>query len=223
MRSYQLYIGLAAEGSTDRRLLAEIIQKTFIEAACGCVRDVVIEDVYEVRPARGSFVESMLDAARIAAEQGIGVLCVHADADAGSHEPVMQRKITPLLDALAPCAEAAYCKTVVPIVPVQMTEAWMLADISLLLHRIGAASVSLKDLNLDRPPESYADPKEAIRYALTVAQASRTKRRRRALTLDDLYAEMGQLLELRMLRTIPSFVRFEAAVHHAMRQLGLMS
>jgi hypothetical protein len=134
----------------------------------------------------------------------------------------MQRKMMPMLEALEPCAEAAYCKTVVPMIPVQMTEAWMLADKPLLLSRMDASAIPLQELRLDRPPEAYADPKQAIRYALSIAQASRTKRRRRELTLDDLYAEMGQLLELRMLQTIPSFARFETAVHAALKRLGLM-
>lgn len=216
----QLFIGFTAEGSTDTRFLTHIIQNVFEEIALECRTDVVIEDVVSVNVHKTEFTETMLRASKQAAECGLTVLCVHADADARSIENVMLNKFTPLSQELIPLSNDIYCKAIVPIIPIQMTEAWMMADKELLKTKIAAKGVRDADLGLHRGPESYADPKQIIAEAIRIAQSNRTRRHRNELTINDLYAEMGQTISLQRLRELPSFCRFEENVRDAFRSLG---
>ena len=216
----QLYIGFTVEGSTDTRFLTQVIQNVFEDIAFECRTDVVIEDVRPVHVHKTEFTETMLNASRQAAECGITVLCIHADSDARNIENVMEFKFTPFVEALNPLADNDYCKTIVPVIPIQMTEAWMMADKELLKTKIAAQGKRDADLGLERAPEVYADPKQTIMDAIRIAQSGKTKRRRNELTINDLYDEMGQSIPLQKLRELPSFQHFEENVRNAFRSLG---
>lgn len=220
--AYQLFIGLLTEGSTDKRFLKEIIEKIFVETAFLCEAEVVIEGVFNEESSKGGFAEMVLAASKKAALKGINVLCVHADADSANDQQVMRYKFGPFFQLAEETNSDSLCKAHVPLVPVTMTEAWMLADKSLLRSQMGATNLSLNDLGLHRPPESYANPKEAISEALRLCQSSKSRRYRRELTIDDLYGEMGQLTPLEKLRNLNSFQKFEESVKSAYRQLGLL-
>ncbi|GAB4414435.1 MAG: hypothetical protein OHK0039_22270 [Bacteroidia bacterium] len=134
--AFQLLIGLTTEGPTDARFLTEIIEKTFTAAAFACRTDVVIEGVFPLHPAKAPFTEMMTAAAHRAHMLGINVLCIHADADSATADHVLQHKFAPLLAHMASLPEDSYCKHLVPLIPVQMSEAWMLADTALLRTRM---------------------------------------------------------------------------------------
>lgn len=217
----QLYIGFTVEGTTDTRFLKEIIENVFIETAFECRTDVTIENVRIIDVPKSTFVETMLDASKKAViDYGISILCIHADSDAKSIKDVESYKIIPLRTALHEKDATDYCKTIVPIIPIQMTESWMLANKELFKEKIGANNKQDIDLGIHREPESYADPKAVISEAIRLAQLDRTKRRRNDLTISDLYDEMGQSLALIDLRQIPSFCSFEDNVKCAFRELG---
>lgn len=216
----QLYIGFTVEGSTDTRFLTQVIQNVFEDIAFECRTDVVIEDVRHVHVHKTEFTETMLNASKQAAECGITVLCIHADSDARDIENVMEFKFVPFVEALNPLSADDYCKAIVPVIPIQMTEAWMMADKELLKTKIAAQGKRDTDLGLERAPEAYADPKQAIIDAIRVAQAGKTKRRRNELTINDLYDEMGQSIPLQRLRELSSFQHFEENVRSAFRLLG---
>lgn len=217
----QLYIGFTVEGTTDTRFLTQVIQNVFEETALDCRTDVVIEDVRLVEVPKTEFIETMLTASRQAVkEYGMSVLCIHADSDARDIANVMEFKFTPFAEALNQLADDEYCKAIVPVIPIQMTEAWMMADKELLKIKIAAQGKRDIDLGLERSPEAYADPKQAIVDAIRIAQAEKTKRRRNELTINDLYDEMGQSIPLQRLRELPSFQHFEENVRSAFRSLG---
>jgi len=217
----QLYVGFTVEGTTDTRFLMQVIQNVFEETALDCRSDVVIEDVRLVDVTKTDFIETMLTASRQALkEYGMSVLCIHADSDARSIANVMEFKFTPFAEELNQLADNDYCKAIVPVIPIQMTEAWMMADKELLKTKIAAQGRRDIDLGLERSPEAYADPKQAIVDAIRIAQAEKTKRRRNELTINDLYDEMGQSIPLQRLRELPSFQHFEENVRNAFRSLG---
>jgi len=216
----QLYIGFTVEGTTDTQFLTQILQNVFEDIAFECRTDVVIEDVRPVHVHKTEFTETMLRASKQASECGITVLCIHADSDAGSIETVMKFKFSPFMAVLNPLSDDDYCKAIVPVIPIRMTEAWMMADKTLLKTKIDAQEKNDIELGLQRAPESYADPKQAIIEAIRIAQAEKTKRRRNELTINDLYDEMGQSISLLRLRDLSSFRHFEECVRSVFRSLG---
>lgn len=221
--SRQLFIGLVAEGTTDVRFLKTVIQKSVQELSWQCDTDVDIFDIREIIPTGDSFVQKMVNAAKIAQKDySISMLCIHTDSDSKTADDVMQNKFAPFFEALDKLDEKDYCKCIVPTVPVQMIESWMLADKVLLKSLISAESISDAALGIDKVPETYADPKSVINEAIRISMLGKPKRRRDQILISDLYGILGQELSLDSLRTIPSFREFERQVTNAFRQMNLL-
>ncbi len=215
-----LIIGFTTEGSTDVRFLESIIRRTFEAVACECEADIEIYDVQHLPVEGSTFTDEVLRAARAAENSGVMVLCVHADADDDTDANVVLTKIKPAFTLVEQHREEV-CKNLVAIVPVQMTEAWMLADKELLRQEVGT-NKTYQELDLARRPETIADPKEAIKNALRVAQEDAPRRRRNRITISDLYQRMGQKLSLDKLALLPSYARFRDAVREAFVKLNYL-
>lgn len=219
----QLFIGLCAEGNTDVRFLKTVIANVLQEISWECSTQVDIADVRTVNGEGQSFVEKMLDASNKAEEiYGISILCVHADSDHRTIDVVKKNKFDPFLSRLETLPDARYCKFIVPTIPIQMVEAWMLADKILLKQLINASQIRDVDLGIERDPESYSDPKEAIQNAIRVAMQGRPKKMRDQIDISDLYETLGNRLGLEKLRQIPSFLFFEGQIRRVLQKMGLL-
>lgn len=220
--SYQLIIGFACEGNTDVHFLESIIERTFEEIACQeCRTEIDIYPVQHIAKKPGEFIDTVISYAQESYELGVSVLCVHSDADNGTDKNVFAQKITPAFSAVSLSAQNNICSNLVAIVPVQMIEAWMLADKELLKNEIGSQQSNQK-LGIDRQPESIADPKSVIEEAIRVARQNLAKRRRDELTIDDIYQAIGRKIKLEKLATLPSYQKFQEAVRDAFRKLNLL-
>ena len=147
------------------------------------------------------------------------ILCVHTDADARTDDVAINNKIAPALAALA-AAPGDLCKILVAVIPVQMTESWMLADIPLLLEEM-TTDKAAHDLGLTRLPENCADPKANIKDALRIAQADTARRRRRfEISISDLYLPLGQKIPLEKLSALPSYQKFRDSAKTALKALA---
>lgn len=219
----QVIIGLMTEGTTDQRFLKSVVERTFNEIKFECPVDIDIYDVVEVYCSKGgSFVEKVLEAAHIGHNSnGIMVLCVQADADGKNLDDTYLNKINPAFEALLE-KEGDLCKNLVAIVPIQETESWMLADKALLKTEIGT-NLTDEELGLNRTPESVANPKEMVANAIRTARLEFTKRRRRDLTIADLYLPIGQMIELNKLATLPSYQDFQKNVRNSFERLNLLN
>lgn len=218
----QITIGLNTEGKTDVRFLKSIVKRTFEGIAFDCRTDIEILDIVTVKAPKGGFTQAMLEASREGVTQyGINILCIHADADSPDSKAVWNHKFVPFLKRLSEMDDKAYCKTVVPVIPVQMTEAWMLADKDLLRRILNAGNRTDQDLGIGKAPEAYADPKDRIAEALRIAQEG-VSRRRYQVKINDLYGEIGRDIELDALRKLPSFNRFEQEVRSAFQEMNYL-
>lgn len=218
-----IFAGLFAEGTTDLRFLESIIKKTLNQIAFECKGDVEIE-LYTIRIAKANlnFVEQVLAASKKGVEDyGITILCVHTDADQATDNQMYHTKINPARIALSGLDPNVYCITMTAVVPVRMIESWMLADIELLKKEIGT-SLSDVDLELHRLPEQYADPKLAIENAIRLVSSEKPKRRRCDFTISDLYLPIGQKMDLRKLKELPSYCKFEESIRNSLRELNLL-
>lgn len=219
----QLFIGLIAEGTTDVRFLKNVIFKSIQELSWQCDNQVEIFDIREIAADGEGFVEKMLKASKNAwQDYGISALCIHADSDARTIGAVMQNKFEPFFSALKDMPEEEYCKHIIPTIPIQMVESWMLADKELLKQLINAKDMSDADLKIDRAPESYADPKNAIENAIRISMYEQPKKRRNQIGIGDLYEVLGNRLSLEKLRSLPSFVEFEKNVVSIFKDMCLM-
>ena len=221
MPTPQLLIGLYTEGPTDIRFLKSIVKRTFDKICYECSPMIEILDIYPIKITKSSFIEDVMNASRQGVDNfGIIILCVHADADDSSDENVYQNKITPALSAIEN-AEDGICKIIVPVIPVRMTEAWMLADKALLKKEIGTNKTD-QELNIYKAPEQYADPKATIEEAIRIAQQERTRRHRNELTIADIYLSIGQSISIDKLKQVPSYTKFQENIRTAFRKLNYL-
>jgi hypothetical protein len=213
----EVYVGFTAEGSTDVRFLESIIQRTFEDIAAECPFPVEVSAIQYIERIPGNFADMVRTCAIKSVDLGVMIFCVHTDADAEDDQRAFVYKIIPAFESVRQITEDA-CKNLVAIVPVRMTEAWMLADTELLKAEIGTAR-SDHDLNIHCVPERVADPKAVIEEAIRLARADFPARRRRQLTLAELYQPIGQKIQLKKLERLAAYQKFKAAVREAYRQL----
>ena len=97
----------------------------------------------------------------------------------------------------------------------------MLADRQLLRTEIGT-DMSDTELRINHPPESFANPKQVISDAIVTARAGLTKRRRKELSISDLYLPIGEQLSLDQLKNLSSYANFRNNLENSFRQMNLM-
>jgi Domain of unknown function (DUF4276) len=212
-----LIIGLMTEGPTDVRFLKSIVSRTFEDILYESEETIELYDVQHLNSKPGTFVDKVLNAAEEAQLSGITILCIHTDADSKTDEHTYINKITPAMESIYEGVDI--CKNIVPIVPVYMTESWMLADIDLLKEEIMTTKTN-NELGLTRSPESIADPKTVIKNAINIAQADVSKRRRRyELSVGDIYLPLGQKIDIRKLEMLPSYTKFRNDIYDLLKTL----
>lgn len=217
----QLIIGFTTDGPTDIRFLESIIQRTFEDIAFECDGDVMVLPLQYIEREPGSFIEMVQTCAHKAIiDHSIMVLCIHTDAEAANDHRAFEFKITPAFESVQQ-SEEDICKNLVAVVPVRMTEAWLLADKDLLKAEIGT-SKSDNDLKIHRAPETFADPKAAIEEAIRIARADLPARRRHQLPIAELYQPIGQKIQLEKLERLAAYQKFKEAVRQAYRKLNYL-
>ena len=207
MRSKQLFVGLISEGTTDTRFLYSVIDRTINELIFrfGDSVEIYMEELK--KDSGKSFVEQIIDASiNYQKENHINFLLVHSDADYLDDSIVQKNKFNPLYKGVEINSDL-FCKDIVPIIPVYMIEAWMLADFDLFVDEI-STSKSKTELQLNGHPESFTNPKEKIKKALNIINDERPKKRRKELQISDLYQIIGQKIEIEKLKSLKSFEKF---------------
>ena len=218
--SKQIVIGFTAEGTTDVRFLESVVQRSFETVALECNEQIEVFPAQYIEKQTGDFVQVVKTCAREAEKRGVMVLCVHTDADDATDENTFDCKINPAFTAVQDTNDDL-CKNLVAIVPVQMTEAWMLSDKDLLKSEIGT-NKSYEELGIDKFPEAYSNPKRTLEAAIRIARQDLTKRRRRELTVAELYSPIGHKVALNTLENLPSYQKFNEAVRGAFRILNYL-
>ena len=149
------------------------------------------------------------------------MICVHCDSDSRSNRAVLNHKINPAFQIVNDTDNA--CKNLVAVIPIQMTEAWMLVDIDLFLEEINTDK-SCNELNLPcnaSQIENIANPKARIEDALREAQIN-IARRRHKLKIADLYTPISKKLSIHQLEQLPSFRNFKENVRHSLLKLNYL-
>lgn len=214
-----LQIAITTEGPTDNRFLPFIIQKTFENLALECKSDIEVYEPQEIEKITGPFIQSAINLSK--KHNYFQILCIHCDADDSTEETVLRTKLTPVIEAIDNLEEDS-CKNIVAVIPIYMTESWMLANPNLLSSRIDS-TISASDLGLPRIGriETITDPKQTIINAIKVSE--RTGRRRsKKLNISQLYSPIAKEIGLNDLRNLNSFQAFEARCRDALVKLGYL-
>lgn len=211
-----LVLALYAEGSTDERFLPPVIQRTVehIVAERGRTMVDVLEPLLvQKNPDISGQAERILDAAR--QTTGSHALIIHADADHPTAERALTERFQPGLQLVK---QAGIDHHLIPLIPVRMIEAWLLADPDALRQVIGT-----RDLHLPlqaHQVESDPDPKQTLKDVVQRATAQR--RRRRAIRVSDMFAPLARTISLEHLRSVPAYQQFVVDMSAALIELHII-
>jgi len=221
----QLVMALVVEGSTDARFLDVIAERTALQILDEHNPSVVeVLPVQRLHPKAETQAQRVLAAARAA--YGYHLLLLHADADAPSRDAAWQERIRPGLalvqEALA--RAEAVCDHLVALIPVHMTEAWMLADSAALLEVIGTDETAVT-LGMNIPIgqiEAIADPKARVEEIVAAVRRRISVRRRKYVQMASLYEPLARRIPLDRLALLPSYRAFETELARALSRVGLI-
>ena len=218
----KLVLGLYVEGSTDRRFLQPVIERIATEILAKNGRgdvwdDTIILPIEPIVRKRESQARKILAAATEAC--GCYLLIIHTDADGPTAAEARKDRFNPGLE-LVRQAGGRVCQDVLPIIPIQEIEAWLLADREALLKALETnKSVAKLGIPPIRKIESTAQPKERLEDIIRIANQFG----RYQINRDDLYEPLGETVRLEKLSTLSAYQQFISDLTDALTKLGIIS
>lgn len=217
-----LLTGLFTEGTTDIRFLESVVKTTLENLAIECSGYIETElEIIKIEKSGLSFNQQVLKAAEKAKNDfEILILFIHTDSDNRDDSNVFITKIIPVKELINQQEDDNVCKKIVAIVPIQMTESWMLADKKLLKNEIGIEGSDL-ELGIHRNPEDIANPKAVIENIIRISKENQVKRKRnKGLNISDLYQIIGQKIDVSQLEKLASYMKFKNSLIEKLKELN---
>jgi len=214
--------GLFTEGTTDIRFLESVVKTTLENLAFECSGYIETElEIIKIEKTGLSFNQQVLKAAEKAKRDfEILILFIHTDSDNRDDSNVFSTKIIPAKELIDQQGKDKICKKIVALVPIQMTESWMIADKVLLKSEIGIEGSDL-DLGIYRNPEEIANPKAVIENIIRISKENQVKRKRnKGLNISDLYQIIGQKIDVSQLEKLPSYMKFKNSLIEILKELN---
>ena len=193
-------IACLTEGKTDDRFLLGIIARTFESILLKAPGEIMVMEPQFFGKSSTKGVEDIVDQM-----DGYDIICIHADTDNLSPQQAIQQRIQPVINTIR---NKGNTSCIVPIMPIRMTEAWMLADKDAFIEELDTEK-SYADLNISSNIENIADPKQIIIEAIRIVDADLPKKERGQVDISDLYTVLAlssQLSELERLSSYQTFV-----------------
>lgn len=219
-----LTLALYSEGVTDQHFLPDVIRRTsrqILDQYGQISLNVQPIDVIAFSKVGLKQDECILQAARGAIDYHI--LIVHADADYRTDEKALRERFKPGYELVQ--NQENVCKHLVPIIPIQMTEAWMLVDHMALQATIGT-TMTAQELGVPAKAklvEADSNPKQTLHLILQKAYAHRPKRQRHnQASVSTLYSLLGRQISLERLQHVPSYRKFENDLTTTLKKLTLI-
>jgi hypothetical protein len=217
-----LLTGLFTEGTTDIRFLESVVKTTLENLAFDCTGYIETDlEIIKIEKTGLSFNQQVLKAAEKAKNDfEILILFIHTDSDNRDDSNVFNTKIIPSKELINQQEDDNVCKKIVAIVPIQMTESWMLADKELLKSEIGIEGTDL-ELGIHKNPEDIANPKAVIENIIRLSKEKQVKRKRnKGLMISDLYQIIGQKTDVSHLEKLASYTKFKNSLIEKLKELN---
>jgi hypothetical protein len=216
-----LVLALYVEGPSDAHFLPAIIQRTAKNLIDQYRQDIDVSEpiVISIEKQRKRE-DCILNAAKEAC--GFHALIVHSDADDKTPDRAYKERIEPGFNRVLYSTEKV-CKELIPVIPVQMIEAWMLADYNALRGTIGTNASSEK-LGLPARPalvERDANPKHTLNEIMRKANANRSHRHQK-IDINRRYELLARNIDLDVLALVPSYREFKKVLTKTLAKLHFL-
>ncbi|WP_420458453.1 DUF4276 family protein [Neolewinella sp.] len=209
-----LLTGFTGEGDTDRRFLLSIIRRTLEEIVVDSVQQIAVYDPEWLGIGKGL---TIADRGQEASLYGSMLFIVHADADASDPGRAQRERLDPAIAAIQ--ATGIVDLPIIPLIPVQETEAWLLADRDRLREALNT-ELTNQQLDLHGDPERYADPKAKLQEV--VRRANEGRGTHMEIELSALYDTLGESCRFDTLGRLPSYQRFRDSLVGGLRRIGYL-
>jgi len=146
--------------------------------------------------------------------KGRHLLFVHSDADNETDKRAREERINPGLALIAKYREKARDGTdlpiPVPLIPVQATEAWVLADAETLADEL---EIDVQDVNdvIQGDPKRFARPKNPLNEIRDKAEDK--------IGDQDFFQILGQSIRLEKLEVLASYRQFKGDLQDALKEV----
>lgn len=198
-------IGYFTEGTTDERFFNSIIQRSFQQLAYDSKFQVTVFEPFHLGKSTQTEIKHQKGALN-----HYDFILIHIDSDRETSNQAYQNRIQPIIKALDnPSIH------IIPIIPVRMTESWMLAD-QQLLKEVLFTNKTYADLGIRSNVETIADPKACIQNAIRIVNQKRPKKQRGTIVIGELYEILGENIRLSELQRLPSYQQFQDAARQAL-------
>ncbi len=212
-------MAFCGEETTDERLFRNLTERIVQNILIENDRTTEIEWLHIRRP-KGNSEEVLRQAASEAKEQH--VLIFHRDADCKSRDECLQNHFNGGLQKIQKVDASNRIKHIIPAIPIQESEAWMLCDKELLRDLL-ETNLNYQELDLTyqiKRIETIRDPKAVIQRAINNHRERLTPRKRKlAAELPDLYERFGTEVQVEKLMQLPSFATYERDLRNVLNAI----
>ena len=212
---------LYCEGVTDAQFLRPLLLR-LCEGLAALAREtvevadiLVLDDEFQHRHLPRS------ERIELAAKAAVGawvVLFIHADADGRDGRAARADRVQPAVERLSGLLGPA--RQAVAVVPIKMTDAWVLADVNAFRSSVGMTrddrELGLADV-VAHGADHVPDPKSLLRAAFAAARP-----RARSAQLGAYLARIGDSASFDHLRRLEAFRQLESDLEAALRTLGIV-
>jgi len=218
----RLALALYGEGTTDERFLTLIIQRTSRKILAEHRQNnrsiVLVEPIklFEKKPTRE---ENILQAAIQAFSYQ--ALIVHSDADNPSNHKALKERILPGFH-LVERSKEAMCEKLLPIIPIQAIEAWMLADYEVICTEV-RTDLTARELGIpEKAKQVEAISKPKLRLNEAVSKINKQLRPQQKIEVYSLYEPPGRKIRLERLMQLSAYQQFVNDLTDTMKTLNLI-
>lgn len=215
-----LELALYCEGPTDQLFLSIIIQRTsrkILEQYGQRSINIPRVERIEINKTGLRQDECVWQAACKATKYHI--LIVHCDADRSTGERAFSERFQPGYERVQQTA-GKVCKNLLAIIPIRMTEAWMLADHE-AWRDVVETDLRIQELGLPRRArqvESIGDPKQTLKQVLQRIYSDKARRHRQT-DIVVLYEPLANAIRLERLNEVPAYYKFREDLIRALSNL----
>lgn len=200
----QLLFGFYGEGIRDYGFLMPLMKRV-LERLLPHV-DILDPVDLPISESDLSQIEKMHKVAQAA--DGFNLVLFGLDADAPNTDKAYKERFEPGYTALLEIDEGVNYD-IVPIIPVRMTDAWIIIDFAAFRAVVGT-KLDAQTLGFPNKPhevESIQSPKTVFENAIETARPGRKNRPK--INPADVYRPIAQRLDLNLLEKVPAYQEFE--------------
>jgi hypothetical protein len=206
-----LTFGFYGEGVRDFRFTRLIVERSFQRMIPHVdVQSIEIDVRREDRDQIGVIVEI----ARLT--RGFDLAVIHLDADSSTEQKAYDERYKPGSDAVQSGGNGLNSH-LLPVIPIRMTEAWMLVDFA-AFKVVSGTSLAAADLNFPERPEAaekLPNPKETFETAVRQARPGK----RRPIHPADVYLPLAERIDLARLENLKAYHQFVGRAHELLADL----